>query len=363
MQDFSTIQLQFYSTATYIVPIVSAMIFAPLWGTLGDKYGHKAMVIRAMLGLSITQLLIGSTHSIELIIFYRMLQGTFAGLIAAAMAYTSYLSPHTKAQNISNLQAATSAGIAFGPLLGGVFLEYFSVKTLFYFSGLFSLGVAFIAFIFLIPIPSTTIPNKQSSHKNLVSLPKELFFILFIILLLQAAKMFPTTFFVLYVQSHLNEGNLLTGLLYSATGLSSLLTAPFWGKYFDYSKNKNNYILLSLLCLLSAVSSMVHILTDNMWIILLSRLIWGIFLAAMLPFLYSKILTLITKQTTGIWLGIGTSASKIGVLLGISLGALIISLSDIFNGFIFMSLLYFISSIFIWIWQFYLYKHKGKNNV
>jgi MFS family permease len=362
-QLLSDLQLQFYSVAIYIVPIISAMIFAPLWGTLGDKYGHKAMVVRAMLGLSISQLLIGTANGVEMIIFYRTLQGVFAGLIAASMAYSSHFTHNSKAQNISNLQAATSAGIAFGPLVGGLFLEYFEIKVLFYSSGLFSLILAFIAFVFLLPIPKQKRIQSKKLTSEIASLPKELFFVLFIILILQSAKMFPTTFFVLYVQSHLHEGNLLTGLLYSATGFSSLFTAPFWGKYFDYSKDKNNYILLSFLCLLSAVSSIVHILTQNIWLILLARLMWGFFLAAMLSFLYSKILYLVEKEKAGLWLGFGTSSSKIGILIGISLGAAIISFNGIFSGFIFMSVLYFISSILIWVWQFYHYNYMEKNNV
>ncbi len=42
--------------AVYVGPMLGIILTSAFWGRIGDRYGHKLMMIRALAGLSLTQL-------------------------------------------------------------------------------------------------------------------------------------------------------------------------------------------------------------------------------------------------------------------------------------------------------------------
>ena len=77
------------------------------------------------------------------------------------------------------------------------------------------------------------------------------------------------------------------------------------------------------------------------------RFIWGIFIAAILPLLFMQLRQLAKKDAIGKNIGMGHSASKLGALIGISVGALSISVFAINQGFLIITLIYSIMFIII----------------
>lgn len=45
----------FASIAVYVGPMLGIMVTSAFWGRIGDRHGHKLMMIRALAGLSLTQ--------------------------------------------------------------------------------------------------------------------------------------------------------------------------------------------------------------------------------------------------------------------------------------------------------------------
>src|SRR5262245_61448826 len=86
-------EIRFWSAAIYIAPFVTSTFSSPIWGKLSDKYGYKTMVIRACLGLFITQTLILCFSNVFLILIFRLLQGVLAGFIVSAQAWAMAISP------------------------------------------------------------------------------------------------------------------------------------------------------------------------------------------------------------------------------------------------------------------------------
>lgn len=75
------------SSLVYAGPMMAAMVLTPAWGRLGDRTGHKPMIIRALLALAVCQALAAITFDPWLLVGIRVAQGALAGFIAAAQAY------------------------------------------------------------------------------------------------------------------------------------------------------------------------------------------------------------------------------------------------------------------------------------
>lgn len=109
----------FASIAVYVGPMLGIMLTSTLWGRLGDRFGHKAMMMRALFGLAITQLALAYANDVWLILMLRFLQGACAGYIAPAQAYgVSIESPARRAKLFAYLQVSTNVGSLGGALVG-----------------------------------------------------------------------------------------------------------------------------------------------------------------------------------------------------------------------------------------------------
>src|SRR3990167_4230166 len=95
---FSPLEIRYWSAAIYLAPFISATFSSPFWGRMGDKRGYKPMVMRACLGLLITQtciLLVSNVFLIFVIGWYhcylRRLSGNFQQLIHNLFAGDDYV--------------------------------------------------------------------------------------------------------------------------------------------------------------------------------------------------------------------------------------------------------------------------------
>ena len=115
----------FASIAVYVGPMLGIMLTSTFWGRLGDRFGHKAMMMRALFGLAITQLALAYANDVWLILMLRFLQGACAGYIAPAQAYgVSIESPARRAKLFAYLQVSTNVGSLGGALVGGLILDH-----------------------------------------------------------------------------------------------------------------------------------------------------------------------------------------------------------------------------------------------
>jgi MFS family permease len=145
LQEYSEQSLVLWSASLTAAPMLTAALTTPYWGRLGDKIGHKLMLLRAVFALAVTQWWIGQVNHVEIILVIRLLQGALAGVIAASMAYGLSISDEQKqGRTLGGLQSAISAGALIGPIAGGVIAEHWGFNTLFSWSALACLAVILI---------------------------------------------------------------------------------------------------------------------------------------------------------------------------------------------------------------------------
>lgn len=123
----STELLSIAGTGVYIAPMLGVMLTSTFWGRVGDKTGNKVMMIRALMGLALTQLGLAFANEVWLVLILRFLQGTCAGYIAPAQAYGIAMVPAAQRTRLfAWLQVSTNAGSLAGAIIGGAILDLLS---------------------------------------------------------------------------------------------------------------------------------------------------------------------------------------------------------------------------------------------
>jgi DHA1 family multidrug resistance protein-like MFS transporter len=129
-----------------IAPLCSALT-GPLWGAMADRFGLKAMVLRALIIISVFQFASAFVPSVQWLLGARIMMGLFAGFTTMSMALAIAVSPREKmAQAIGLVQAAQLAPTAIGPTIGGVISDLFGIRANFIMTGVILLVPATLLF-------------------------------------------------------------------------------------------------------------------------------------------------------------------------------------------------------------------------
>ena len=315
--------LAWASGMAYAGPMVMAMCFTPWWGRLGDRTGHKPMLLRALMALAATQLWIAAADSTVSILAARLVQGALAGFIAAAQAYgVCLVASDRRGSLMANLQVATAIGSVIGPLAGGFIFDTFGFRWLNLIAAALCLACAVPAWRML-PARPPVVPSKRPG-----SSPEQQPFalgaasgLLIAIVLVQTGKMMPQTFFGLFAEEVLHAPAWVIGACYGATALGLCSAAPFWARRFEGQNSASVLRQVEWICWACAVIVAVQAINHQLLIFLLARVLWGVCLAALLPVFYGLLSRQTEARHQGRVLGAGNSAAKAGALLGTGAGA------------------------------------------
>lgn len=95
--------------------------FAPVLGSLSDRFGRRAVILTSLLGSGLDYLLLAFAPSLPWFFLGRIIAGITGANITAANAYIADVSPPEKrAANFGLVAAAFGLGFIAGPALGGV---------------------------------------------------------------------------------------------------------------------------------------------------------------------------------------------------------------------------------------------------
>ncbi|TFF13543.1 MFS transporter [Pseudomonas sp. BCA14] len=340
----------FASIAVYVGPMLGIILTSAFWGRIGDRYGHKLMMIRALAGLSLTQLGLALFSDIWVILVLRFLQGAFAGYIAPAQAYgVSIEAPSRRARLFAILQISTNVGSLLGAVVGGLILDY---ATFFWINIIASALCAVCTVIAAVtlpdvpPVKKTVVVDKTAPARS-ASLwqGSPLLSLLGVMGILLLARMLPQTSFSLYVSSVFEVSNSVVGLCYGLLALGFILSATAWSRYFEHRGQQDTLQRMTYVVIGCIVLTAVAGVTRNPLVFVIAYFIWGVLLGATTPVLMALISKTADSSQQGHVLGIAQGTAQFASIAGISAGGLLSQVYGLQYTYLFVCLAYVVALI------------------
>lgn len=310
-----------WSGLVFAGPFFISFIMTPIWGAMGDRYGRKLMVVRAIFGLGLSQAFMGFSQTVEMLFLLRMLQGAISGFIAAALALVAATTPHQKSgYAIGLLQSAIASGNVVGPLIGGSLADIVGHRPIFFIVAAFCTvaGTLIIFFVKETPEQRTNPSQKHTliSNYRFVFGSSPIRTALGIILFSQMAMYMIQPIFALYVE-HL-EGDsaylsTIAGVTFSISGIFMVVSSPWWGRRNDAKSYKKN--LTIAITGAAAAYAAQGFATQAMHLIVL-RAVQGFCMGGILPTLYSYVSKNTELERRGGVMGIASSMQILANMIG-----------------------------------------------
>lgn len=348
------------SGITFGITYLITAIFSPIWGHAADIVGRKPMILRAAIGLSIIYLLMGFVPNVYFLIALSVLQGAFTGYSTAC---NTLIATQTDREHVgyalATLSTAGVAGSLLGPTLSGLIEAVLGLQAVFFIIS----GLLLIAFIISLRFVQESFVRDDKKSQGLReiwnSVPqKELTVVILITFFVLGIGLYSIepimTQYVSRLSPNASHIALISGLVFSATGLSNIISAPRLGKLSD-KIGPHKVIMISLI--VAGVLYIPQAFVQNPWQLLVLRFLLGFAMGGLIPSVSIMIKKITPDDLTGRIFGFNMSVGYLGVAAGSILGGQIAGRFSFQYVFYITSVLMFLNAVWVY---FRVYKKWGK---
>jgi MFS family permease len=313
-----------WSGIAYGATFFAAALVAPLWGRLGDRYGRKAMLVRASFGMALAMSLTGMAQNIWQLVLLRVLIGFAGGYSSGSTILVAMQTPKDRSGwALGTLAAGIMAGNLVGPLVGGALPPLIGIRNTFLLAGAV-IFVSFLATTFLIkedPRRSGA-ASKAARAKNEPGVWSRIpdkgpvVAMLFTGMLLMFATMSIEPIITVYVGQLIEDQSrvtLISGVVMSAAALGSILSASRLGKLADRVGHWN---VITGALVVSALLLIPQAFVTQGWQLIGLRFLMGLALGGLLPCITAVIRHNVPDGAGGSVLGLSISAQYVGQVVG-----------------------------------------------
>jgi MFS transporter, DHA1 family, multidrug resistance protein len=311
---------------------ITFAIATPIWGILGDRYGRKPMLVRAMVACVVVLALTGLARTPRQLMVLRIIQGCFTGTPAAAAALIATGSPKERlAYGLGLVQTGLFIGSSLGPMVGGYIADAYGYRATFYVGALITLVPALLV-ITLVREPAESVlatararlENPLAGFKSLLGLPQLLLLIglTFTINLIYGLLGPVLPVFIQQLVSNPSRLASIAGTISGVAAFSAAVSALTVGRFSDRIGHRRTLLGCAVgTALLYFPQAYARSATMLGWF----RGLQGFFQGGMSPSTSALVVTSAPKEKTGTALGLSSSASSVGFAIGPILGALLLA--------------------------------------
>jgi MFS transporter, DHA1 family, multidrug resistance protein len=303
--------------ASYAIAMVVAQ---PVWGSLADRWGRKAMVIRSMLAGGVIVALTGFARSPEEILALRVLMGFLSGSVAVTNAMVAGFTPRERLGFALGITQVTQFfGTSTGPLVGGYVSDAFGFRTAFLISGALMMVGGIIVTLFVRENFSRA--SASSSGGGLISQSRTLLAIgtfpvvMGIVFMISLGGTIVSPILSLFIADLNGPAGAATaaGMIMAGTSVFSAISAIAIGRFSDRVGRSK----ILIVCLLGAcIAYAPQALVQNVWQLLGLRMLLGLFLGGLMPVAMALVAELVPAERRGVAFGLTVSAQSAAQAVG-----------------------------------------------
>jgi MFS transporter, DHA1 family, multidrug resistance protein len=298
-------------------------ITAPIWGVVADRRGRKPMVLRAMFASTVTVGLCALVTAPWQLFTLRLLEGAFAGTVAASTALVATSAPKRElGYALGIVQTSVFVGASVGPFLGGLMAHWFGYRITFLIA---AACLALAGIIVLTQVEERFTPVEHRGKASLRGLRQSSSWILAPALVAMIVVLFLSRFAQMGVRPilplYIGElGNLpdtravsLSGTAFGMMGITSAISAIYLGRKSDRIGH-GKVLLISV-----TLTGLVYIpmaLATAPWQMIVLLALFGLGAGGLLPAANAIVANNAPAERRGAIFGITTSAMSVGAFLG-----------------------------------------------
>jgi len=261
-----------------IAPLVSGFA-APFWGTLSDRYGHKLLLQRSLIGFTVCLALLAVASSSWQLLLIRVGTGLVGGFSVAAQAMVSVGAPPRAITGaIGRTNAARVLGMAIGPLPGGLLADTIGVRgacTAAVAGGLVALLV--VTFVAVAPARGAVQHRARSVRRRLPWRADRLIGLVFSVTTVRLVeKSFDPVLplFIAQLSGNPFGAGVTTAVVSSSGLLAAAFASSFTGGLGEQGVQRRGIVLAALLAA-AALLTVATYFAAAWWVVLIFRSIGG----------------------------------------------------------------------------------------
>jgi DHA1 family multidrug resistance protein-like MFS transporter len=348
-------EVELWSGVVIAAQSVTMAIFAPIWGSVADRYGRKLMVQRAMFGGAVVIGAMGFVQNVQQLVFLRVIQGMLTGTVPAATTLVASSAPRDRSgYALGLLQMAVWTGASIGPLVGGVLADTWGYRVAFLVTGsmLFLAGLTVWRFVeedFTPPTRDESDPESGFWYGlKLVVQNRSILSLFTIRAVVRMATRLMGPILPLFIQSLVPP----TARIASITGLISgvrAATGAIGAVTLGRASDKLGYRRVLLAC--SAAVALIyipHFFVTNPWQLLVLQGTLGLVMSGVLASISALLANLAPEGRQGAVYGVDASVVAMANAVGPMLGATVAATLGLRAPFMLAAGLFFLATVMAW---------------